>query len=95
MPKRSLFGAGIALLCAPLLISSAVARSLTGGHLGGPPVQPASKLGPVSHPPRIVTHAPPSSRVPFTKIRGARQCYHVCRRLAGTTPDFCAQSCYF
>lgn len=88
MPKRSLLGAGMALLCASLLISSAVARGLPGGHRGGPPVQPPSNRGPVSH-------APPHSRVPFAKIRGPRQCYHVCRGLAGTTPDFCAQSCFF
>ena len=89
MPKRSLLGAVMALLCASLLISSAVARSLSGGQLGGPPVQPPSSSGPISHAP------PYSPRVPFAKIRGPRQCFHVCRRLSGTTPEFCAQSCYF
>lgn len=88
MLKRSLLGAGMALVCACLLISSAVARSSMGGHLGGPSVRPPSNTGPVSH-------APSSSRVPFVKIRGPRQCYHVCRGLSGTTPAFCAQSCYF
>ena len=100
MPKRSLLGAGIALLCASLLISPALARGLVGGHLGGPPVQPPSKQGPVAHLPNPrhappVSHSPPYSRVPFAKIHGPRQCYHVCRRLSGTTPDFCAQSCFF
>lgn len=89
MPKRSLLvSASMALLCASLFISSAVARGSTGGHLGGPPTQPPPNPGSVSH-------APPYSRVPFTKIRGPRQCYHVCRHLAGTTPEFCAQSCIF
>ena len=97
MSKRSLLAAGMALLCASLLIFPAAARGLTGGHLGGgPPVQSP----PISHPPSPihgppVWHGPSSSRVPFAKIRGPRQCYHVCRRLSGTTPEFCAQSCYF
>ena len=88
MLKRSLLGAGMALLCASLLISSAAARSSMGGHPGGSSVHPPSNPGPVSH-------APPYTRVPLVKIRGPRQCYHVCRGLSGTTPAFCAQSCYF
>lgn len=48
MSKPSLLGAGTALLCAALLVSPAVARGLTGGHLsGGGPVHPPR----VSHPP--------------------------------------------
>lgn len=87
MLKRSLLGAGMALLCASLLISTAVARSSMGGHPGGSSVHPPSNPGPISR--------GPATRVPLVKIRGPRQCYHVCRRLSGTTPEFCAQSCYF